>query len=403
MNGPHFLRLACLVIAGSASLQAQDISDTTTPAAPVATDPVAKLMATPHLWPKTVTLTRATPFPAVVAGREVGTARVAAGTTVELVTITPDTVEVRFREGTVRLPHDATNLADLAAAPPPEPANDSAAPAQGPEMSAFEQARSEALQGNVTAAKRLAHFFEHGEGVKKDLRKAYIWLRVAQELDQKAIAETKRKLREIIIPRLDLANTSLPEAIEFLRKQAAELDTPGTAIAPRGLNVVTKVDAETAAQTITLTIANIPLGEAFDYIARLCGLRLKVERDTILITKPGTGPELLQTKEFRVTPGFIESMDQIPGSAKEFFETQGVTFPPGASAAFLPNSRRLVVRNTEPNLDLVQAFLELDGMSSGAITPVAPEIVEQMSPTDQRRAEAEVSQLVTRILSSARP
>jgi general secretion pathway protein D len=44
--------------------------------------------------------------------------------------------------------------------------------------------------------------------------------------------------------------------------------------------------------------------------------------------------------------------------AKEFLEAQGVVFPPGASANFLPQSSRLIVRNTQDNLDLVDAIVE---------------------------------------------
>src|SRR5207237_3223869 len=44
--------------------------------------------------------------------------------------------------------------------------------------------------------------------------------------------------------------------------------------------------------------------------------------------------------------------------AKDFLESQGVAFPPGAGANFLPQSSRLIVRNTQDNLDLVDAIVE---------------------------------------------
>src|SRR5438132_10380282 len=44
--------------------------------------------------------------------------------------------------------------------------------------------------------------------------------------------------------------------------------------------------------------------------------------------------------------------------APEFLESQGVPFPPGASAHFLPQSSRLIVRNTIDNLELVDALVE---------------------------------------------
>src|SRR6202008_699609 len=102
----------------------------------------------------------------------------------------------------------------------------------------------------------------------------------------------------------------------------------------------------------------------------------------------------LITKEYRVPPGFISTTVNVgvsalaqgayktaPGNvptgtakdtqettgghqlinregAKEFLESQGVSFPPGASANFLPQSSRLIVRNTADNLELVDAIVE---------------------------------------------
>src|SRR5207244_4688431 len=102
----------------------------------------------------------------------------------------------------------------------------------------------------------------------------------------------------------------------------------------------------------------------------------------------------LTTKEYRVPPGFISSTVNVGVSAlsqgatkvggggvgggtgkdtqettggqllvnregaREFLESQGVPFPPGASAHFLPQSSRLIVRNTIDNLELVDALVE---------------------------------------------
>ncbi len=43
--------------------------------------------------------------------------------------------------------------------------------------------------------------------------------------------------------------------------------------------------------------------------------------------------------------------------AKAFLESSGVTFPPGASAVYLASTSKLVVRNTQANIDLVQTLV----------------------------------------------
>jgi general secretion pathway protein D len=144
---------------------------------------------------------------------------------------------------------------------------------------------------------------------------------------------------------------------------------------------------------ITITLNQIPLGEALRYIASQAGLKVKVEPYAILIIPMSEQSIDLITKEYKVPPGFISATVNIGPSAltqgayqtapsttggtgkdtqestggrplvtregaKEFLESQGVPFPPGASANFLPQSSRLIVRNTADNLELVDALVE---------------------------------------------
>ena len=117
----------------------------------------------------------------------------------------------------------------------------------------------------------------------------------------------------------------------------------------------------------------------------------------------------LFTKEYRVPPGFISSSVNIganpldrPASegragggggrdtqettggqqlvnrqtALDFLKDQGVPFPPGASANFLPQSSRLIVRNTEENLELVDALVEQANVSGPKQVEIEAKFVE---------------------------
>lgn len=61
-------------------------------------------------------------------------------------------------------------------------------------------------------------------------------------------------------------------------------------------------------------------------------------------------------------PATIPAVNAPPpkrhNSAKQLLEAQGVTFPEGASASFNPITSQLTVTNTQPNLDLVEAYAE---------------------------------------------
>ena len=267
-------------------------------------------------------------------------------------------------------------------------------------------------------------------------------------------ARVSNKLNTIIIPRIEFRDASIREAIDFIRQQAAANDPtedgrkgvdivlrltsvgqrpaelspnqapvdplapamPGgpddvtAAPAPMAVSAAPPVVAPTDAR-ITITLNQIPLGEALRYIASQAGLKVKVEPYAVSIIPISEQSADLLTKEYRVPPGFItgtlsagaSSLSQgayktAPGlgggtgkdtqestggrqlvnreTAKEFLEAQGVPFPQGASANFLPQSSRLIVRNTQDNLELVDALVEQANVSGPKQVEIEAKFVE---------------------------
>jgi general secretion pathway protein D len=263
--------------------------------------------------------------------------------------------------------------------------------------------------------------------------------------DATGTARTTQKLNSIIIPRVEFRDASIREAIDFIRQQAADNDpnpdekkgvdivlrlaplgqiappsipveptqSPGTAggtppdaaqssavTTPAGVRAIAaaSVAFRPAEARITITLNQIPLGEALRYIASQAGLKVKVEPYAVSIIPITEQSNDLITKEYRVPPGFISTSVNVGPSAleqgayktaptaapvaapvgtgkdtqestgghqlvtregaKEFLESQGVQFPQGTSAHFLPQSSRLIVRNTADNLELVDAIVE---------------------------------------------
>jgi general secretion pathway protein D len=276
--------------------------------------------------------------------------------------------------------------------------------------------------------------------------------------DATGTARITTKLNTIIIPRIEFKDASIREAIEFLRQQAAEND-PG-ADGRRGVDIVLRVNtigtrAETTATTstttvvsststapgispepaivppppaattisapsinpsearITITLNQIPLGEALRYIASQAGLKVKIEPYAVSIIPISEMSNDLLTKQYRVPPGFISGSLNAAGSAltqastngktatqpagtakdtqestggrllvnregaKEFLESQGVSFSiPGTSANFLPQSSRLIVRNTPDMLELVDAIVEQANVSGPKQVEIEAKFVE---------------------------
>ena len=162
----------------------------------------------------------------------------------------------------------------------------------------------------------------------------------------------------------------------------------GAGVAPAAAPVGAVPSANTR---ISLTLNRIPLLEALRYVASQAGLKVKVEPYAVSIVPLTELTDALITAEFRVPPNFISNvtsaggpsaLDQGPVSAtqtggtgsrdvtgagtalisrqdaKTFLESSGVTFPPGASATYLAATSKLVVRNTQENVDLIESLVQ---------------------------------------------
>jgi general secretion pathway protein D len=224
----------------------------------------------------------------------------------------------------------------------------------------------------------------------------------ARSTDSAALQEERRgteimisRLNRIIIPRVDFRDTTIRQAVSFLQQRSRDLDTTESDPERRGVNIVlklpttpiaapdvegdTSIAAPSADNRITLNLTNVPLYEALRYVATLSGLKVKVEPYAVSLVPLSEPTDTLEQREFKVPPGFIAGTSAsaeplaVAGrasddgnaprlsarqNAKDFLESQGVDFPPGASANFIPGSSRLVVRNTISNLDLIESLVD---------------------------------------------
>jgi hypothetical protein len=65
-------------------------------------------------------------------------------------------------------------------------------------------------------------------------------------------------------------------------------------------------------------------------------------------------------------------------TAKQILESQGITFPEGASASFNPATGQIVVRNTQPNLDLAEAMVSTIGKSRTDDSRLSYDSIDEM-------------------------
>ncbi len=201
-------------------------------------------------------------------------------------------------------------------------------------------------------------------------------------MDVKGTASISRKLQTIKIPQLSLSDESVREAIEKLQAKAKALDTTEADPTRKGVNIVLKLDPTKESldggTRISISLNDIPLGDALKYVASAANLKVKVEPYAVAIV-PITEPvETLVQKEYKVPPGMINNsasaaaapatggLPQAAGTgtvgtsgARQFLESRGVTFPQGSSAIYLASSSKLLVKNTQANLDLIDQIVEI--------------------------------------------
>ncbi|MBS0659415.1 MAG: type II and III secretion system protein [Verrucomicrobia bacterium] len=265
-------------------------------------------------------------------------------------------------------------------------------------------------------------------GVSRDPR-----LGVTRQRSDVGTEAINRKLQTIVVPLIEFRNTTVRDAIEFLRQESIRLDNTEENADARGVNIFLKLnpggprpvanpapaaavpgadanaipglepapaDATAAAPAapaapaaspetrITLSLRRLPLLEALRYVATAANLKVKVEPFAVAIVPVTENTDALITAEFRVPPNFINSTVTPSGgalnaparrqgggagggdvsgagaaqitraSAQEFLQANGVVFPTGASATFLPASSKLVVRNTQENIDLIETLVQ---------------------------------------------
>lgn len=231
------------------------------------------------------------------------------------------------------------------------------------------------------------------------------------------------KLRTINIPVIDFDNTSVEEAIDFLRVRAVEYDTSELDPTKKGINFVIRkpraaaggdagLEADATAglgaqadpgslRIDQLSLRNVPLAEVLRYICEKTKLRYKVDDYAVtLVPATETGEDLIN-RTFNVPPDFLARLggggtdDAGGGAAADPFsdssgtggasikprpkigdvlKERGVAEAQGASATL--TGSKLVVRNTPTNIDMIESLVASVAAESPKQVKISTKFVE---------------------------
>lgn len=189
-----------------------------------------------------------------------------------------------------------------------------------------------------------------------------------------------QRLASYQMPNVEFQGATIDEVIELLRIRSRDLDPQG-----KGVDFVISLDDSSRKAAISLSMQNVPMDEVLRYVTEMAGVSYRVEPHAVVITSIGEKNSAMVHRSYRVPPDFIQNSATTtpaagaPGGdpfatppaagtsggltlrrlgAKEFLESRGVQFPEGASASFSSGTSTLVVRNTVPNIEIVESLVE---------------------------------------------
>jgi bla regulator protein BlaR1 len=201
-----------------------------------------------------------------------------------------------------------------------------------------------------------------------------------REQDRAPIAAAKdphqlaleKKLDKIVLPAISFNDTSLEEAIDFLRLRSKELDTTTEVAALKGVNLVVR-RAKTEPGRLTMELRNVTLRKAIENVAEAAGLTMTVSQFSVaLLPREDAGAsKLAQSKAMKAAEKIIipeldlpdaslrEAIDLLNRQAKQLAaEGKAPTLEPGDEEIGKARITELHLRNL-PLSEVVKYVAEM--------------------------------------------
>jgi general secretion pathway protein D len=193
------------------------------------------------------------------------------------------------------------------------------------------------------------------------------------------------KMQKIIFPQVQFQGASVEEAVEFLRIKSRDYDVFERDPTKKGVNLIIKPGVAPSTAQISLDLKDVPMSEALKYITELGQMKYKIEAYAVVVVPLSEVSTEMYSRTFKVPPNFLTSAGGGGGGAAapaapadpfapaaattatplsarptaiDVLKNNGISFPEGASASFVPGTSQLIVRNTSVALDQVEALVD---------------------------------------------
>lgn len=98
-----------------------------------------------------------------------------------------------------------------------------------------------------------------------------------------AKGKTEKLAATLILPKLEIKETPLPDVLQYFQQRSVELDP-----AKQGINLILNAPGEPAPDSIriSLSLTSIPLSEALRYTAELSNLKVRYDDEAVVLFRP---------------------------------------------------------------------------------------------------------------------
>ena len=139
----------------------------------------------------------------------------------------------------------------------------------------YQQGRAAYYKGDLDTAYRLLSRVAAANPKHTETANMLAYIRANYQPKDNSL---KTQYASVILPKVDMADVTLTEAIEGLR--ALSKNASGGKVTP---NVIVK-GADLAQHKLSLSLANVPLDEALNYVTQLVGAKATYEKHAIILS-----------------------------------------------------------------------------------------------------------------------
>ncbi len=197
------------------------------------------------------------------------------------------------------------------------------------------------------------------------------------------LSNIKEKLDKLIISNINFEEVPIDTAMLFLKTESQKADPSG-----KGINFFLRIetqqqpaqpqdnskkdaewDQDQAQQQkekanpanqylITIVLDNVPLGKAIDYICKSAGLKYKVSKYAVEIFSPNVQFDDFDTQVLPVEKEIFDQAKNETTDLKNYFTERGINFGEGATAVYDPKISRLIIRNSQYEIQKIKKLLD---------------------------------------------